>query len=68
MPKQPVDTSFQQERGHSFHKGDTDWTHRSCELRKFSVKFGYQDEIIRTDSGPETHLGSQRALDKENLC
>ena len=50
----------QKERGHSFHQEDTNGAYRSRIRRKLSVKFGYQDETVRADSRPETHLGGQR--------
>ena len=50
------------------HQGDTDRSYRSCVLRKLSVKFGYQDENVRSDSRPETHLDGQRVCQKNWTC
>lgn len=68
VSKQPVNATSQKERGHPFHQGDTDRSSRSCVLRKLSVKFGYQDENVRSDSRPETHLDGQRVCQKTGLA
>ena len=68
VSKQPVNATSQKEQGHPFHQGDTDRSSRSCVLRKLSVKFGYHDENVRSDSRPETHLDGQRVCQKNWTC
>ena len=67
MSKQWTNATSQKERGHYFPQGDTDGAYRYGVIGRLSAKFGYQDETVRSDSRPETHLGSQRAWNKEKL-
>ena len=61
MSKQSTNATSQKERGHSFHQWDTDGAYRYGVPGRLSAKFGYQDETVRSDSRPETHLGDQSA-------
>ena len=67
MSKQWTNATSQKERGYYFPQGDTDGAYRYGVPGRLSAKLGYQDETVRSDSRPETHLGSQRDWNKEKL-